>query len=157
MIAHTGISVKDYKRGKAFYQKALAPLGYKLKMDFPQWKAAGFMEGGHTRFWLGVPRTFAKGHLAFLAKSKGAVAAFHKAALQAGAKDNGAPGFRPDYGPTYYAAFILDPWGNNMEACYFGERAPAAKKVVKKSAPKAKKAVKKAVKKTSKKSAKKRR
>lgn len=150
MIAHTGVSVKDYKKGKDFYQKALAPLGYRLKMDFPQWKAGGFMEGGHTSFWIGVRKSFAPSHTAFLAKNKASVHNFHKAALAAGAKDNGEPGFRPDYGPTYYAAFVLDPWGNNIEACYFGERMPAAKKAApaKKKAPaKAKKVAKKSVKK----------
>lgn len=148
MIAHTGLAVKDYKKGKQFYVACLAPLGYKLKMDYPQWKAAGFMEGGHTSFWIGERKQMVPAHTAFLAKSKAAVGNFHKAALKAGAKDNGGPGFRPDYGPTYYAAFILDPWGNNMEACYFGERAPAAKKAAKKSAPKAKKVIKKATKKS---------
>lgn len=144
MIAHTGIMVRDYKSAKAFYQKVLAPLGYKMTMDMPKWKAAGYKEGGHTSFWIGEKKPMAHGHVAFLAKSKVAVQNFHKAALTAGGKDNGLPGFRPDYGPTYYAAFIHDKDGNNVEACYFGERAPSAKK-----AP-AKKAVKKGVKKSSK-------
>jgi len=136
----------------------LKPLGYKMNMDFPQWKAAGYMEGGHTSFWVGQPKKFAPGHVAFLAKNKAAVALFHRAAMRAGGKDNGAPGFRPDYGPTYYAAFVHDLDGNNIEACYFGERAPSAKKSTKKSAKKAsKKRVRKAVKKSVKKSSKKRR
>ncbi len=128
MIAHTGVMVRDYKMAKKFYQKALAPLGYKMTMDFPKWKAAGYKEGGHTSFWIGQPKRFAPGHIAFLAKSKAAVQKFYKAALAAGAKDNGTPGFRPDYGPTYYAAFVYDKDGNNIEACYFGERAPKKKK-----------------------------
>lgn len=126
MIAHTGVLVRDYKKSKKFYQACLKPLGYKMNMDFPQWKAAGFREGGHTSFWISQPKKFANTHLAFLAKNKAAVAAFHRAALRAGGKDNGAPGFRPDYGPTYYAAFVHDLDGNNIEACYFGERAPSA-------------------------------
>ncbi len=124
MIAHTSISVRDYKKAKKFYLKTLAPLGYKISMDFPKYKAAGFKEGGHTSFWIGQPKRFAPMHLAFLAKSKKAVQAFYKAALKAGGKDNGGPGFRTQYGPEYYAAFILDRDGNNIEACYFGERAP---------------------------------
>jgi catechol 2,3-dioxygenase-like lactoylglutathione lyase family enzyme len=124
MIAHTSISVRDYKKAKKFYLKTLAPLGYKISMDFPKYKAAGFKEGGHTSFWIGQPKRFAPMHLAFLAKSKKAVQSFYKAALKAGGKDNGGPGFRTQYGPEYYAAFILDRDGNNIEACYFGERAP---------------------------------
>lgn len=142
MIAHTGLFVRDYKKGKAFYEKALKPLGYRVKRDFAEYKACGFMQGGQTDFWIGVPAAFAPIHVAFMARNKAAVAAFYKAALAAGGKDNGAPGFRTHYGPTYYAAFILDPWGNNIEACYFGERAPAAKKAApaKKQPVKAKKA-----------------
>ena len=151
MIAHTGIMVRDYKKSKKFYQECLKPLGYKMNMDFPQWKAAGFMEGGHTSFWVGQPKKFAPSHVAFLAKNKAAVPLFHRAARRAGGRDNGAPGFRPDYGPTYYAAFVHDLDSNNVEACYFGERAPVAKK------KSAKKGAKKATKKSAKKSSKKRR
>ena len=151
MIAHTGIMVRDYKKSKKFYQECLKPLGYKMNMDFPQWRAAGFMEGGHTSFWVGQPKKFAPSHVAFLAKNKAAVALFHRAAMRAGGRDNGAPGFRPDYGPTYYAAFVHDLDSNNVEACYFGERAPVAKK------KSAKKGAKKATKKSAKKSSKKRR
>ena len=142
MIAHTGVTVRNYTKGKKFYQKALAPLGYKMTMDFPKWKAAGFKEGGHTSFWIGQRSRFAPSHVAFLARSKAAVQRFHRAARAAGAKDNGEHGFRPDYGPTYYAAFVLDADGNNIEACYFGERAPRARK-----APKAKRGAKRASKK----------
>lgn len=136
MIAHACITVRDYKKAKGFYQKALAPLGYKMTQDHPEWKAGGYKEGGHTSFWISQPTRFAPSHIAFLAKSKGAVQKFHKAALAGGGKDNGAPGFRPTYGPTYYAAFVHDKDGNNVEACYFGERAPSAKKSPKKVAKK---------------------
>lgn len=135
MIAHTGVLVRDYKKAKKFYQQALKPLGYRMNMDFPKWKAAGFMEGGHTSFWISEKTPYAKTHVAFLAKSKAAVANFHRAAMRAGSKDNGAPGFRPDYGPNYYAAFVYDLDGNNIEACYFGARMPAAKKLAKKKSP----------------------
>lgn len=152
MIAHTGVFVRDYKKGTSFYAKALAPLGYKLKRDYAEYEAGGFMQGGQTDFWVGVPKQFAPSHVAFHAKNKNAVAAFYKAALAAGGKDNGAPGFRTHYGPTYYAAFVLDPWGNNIEACYFGERAPAEKKAASTTVRKTKKtAPRKAAKKARKK------
>jgi catechol 2,3-dioxygenase-like lactoylglutathione lyase family enzyme len=128
MIAHVTLPVKNYKKAKKLYTAALKPLGYKLKMDFPQWKAAGYMEGGHTSFWIGEKKKMVPGHIALLGKSKQAIQKFHKEALKNGAKDNGGPGFRPDYGPTYYAAFVLDQDGNNVEACYFGAHAPSAKK-----------------------------
>jgi len=148
MIAHTGLTVRDYKTAKKFYQKALTPLGYKMTMDMPKWKAAGFKEGGHTSFWVVEKKPMMAGHIAFLAKSKSAVQRFHAAALAAGGKDNGAPGFRSAYGPTYYAAFIHDADGNNVEACYFGAHAPVAKKKsVKKSVKKVKKVAKKNTKK----------
>ncbi len=122
MIEHLSLPVRDYKKAKKFYITALKPLKYKLHMEFPG--AAGFMEGGHTSFWIVKQSRGAKLHVAFLAKSKKMVQDFYKAALAAGAKDNGKPGFRLDYGPDYYAAFVLDPEGNNIEAAYFGAQAP---------------------------------
>lgn len=126
MIAHTGIATRDYKKAKKFYVAALKPLGYKISMDFPKFKAAGFKEGGNTSFWISESKKFAPMHIAFLGKSKKAVQAFYTAALKAGARDNGAPGFRTQYSPDYYAAFVLDQDGNNVEACYFGARSPKA-------------------------------
>lgn len=126
MIAHTSIATRDYKKAKKFYTAALKPLGYKLSADYPKFKAAGFKEGGQTSFWIAQPNKFAPMHIAFLAKNKKAVQAFYTDALKAGATDNGGPGFRTDYSPDYYAAFVLDQDGNNIEACYFGERAPKA-------------------------------
>lgn len=128
MIAHVSLYVKDYKKAKKLYAAALGPLGYKLNMDMPQWKAAGFMEGGHTSFWIVEKKRTLPGHIALIGKSKAAVQNFYKQALKNGAKDNGGPGFRTDYGPNYYAAFVLDQSGNNIEACYFGARAPKTKK-----------------------------
>jgi len=127
MIAHTGIAVKDFTKSKKFYQQTLKPLGYKLKYDYAKYKAAGFMQGGNTDFWISQQKS-TPGHVAFLAKSKKAVQAFYAAGLKAGGKDNGAPGLRVNYSPDYYAAFVYDPSGNNIEACYFGEKAPKAKK-----------------------------
>jgi len=91
-------------------------------MDYPG-EAAGFMEGGHTSLWITKKKKVEPIHVAFRAESKEAVGAFYEAGLEAGGKDNGAPGFRTDYGDDYYAAFIFDPDGNNIEACFFGAKA----------------------------------
>lgn len=119
MIEHTGIHVSSYLKAKKFYKKALKPLGYKLNIDFPKYKAAGFMEGGHISFWINENQKPQAGHIAFAAKSKKEVELFYKAALRAGGKNNGAPGYRKDYSPGYYAAFIHDADGNNVEAVWF--------------------------------------
>ncbi|HET8581046.1 MAG TPA: VOC family protein [Candidatus Paceibacterota bacterium] len=118
MIAHTSLPVTDYERAKAFYAAVLAPLGYTLAKEYGE--AAGFNDGTNTDLWI------AKGehgvvplHVAFEAKSKEQVDAFHAAALAAGGTDNGAPGYRPDYWPGYYAAFAYDPDGHNLEAVCF--------------------------------------
>lgn len=131
MIAHAGIYVTKYAVAKAFYIKALKPLGYKQNMEFGE--AAGFMEGGQTSFWIGAKKKVMPGHVAFEAKDKKAVDAFYRAAMRAGAKDNGKPGYRPDYWPGYYAAFVLDADGNNIEAVWFDyskvkKAKPSAKK-----------------------------
>lgn len=117
MIEHTGVKVSDYGKAKEFYAKALAPLGYKNNMEFPG-EAAGFMEGGHTSFWIGVDEKPQGMHIAFAAKAKDEVDAFYEAAIAAGGEDNGKPGYR-DYSPGYYAAFVHDPDGNNIEAVWF--------------------------------------
>jgi catechol 2,3-dioxygenase-like lactoylglutathione lyase family enzyme len=124
MIDHIGFPVSDYETSKAFYAKALAPLGYGLVMEVPvnemDAPAAGFGIGGNPDFWIGGEGGVGNPvHVAITARDRAAVDAFHKAALAAGGKDNGAPGLRPHYGPDYYAAFVLDPDGHNIEAvCY---------------------------------------
>jgi catechol 2,3-dioxygenase-like lactoylglutathione lyase family enzyme len=127
MIDHVGFSVSDYPRAKAFYQKALEPLGYGLIMEVQQdandSPAAGFGANGKPDFWIGGEGALNKPvHIAIAAKDRVSVDAFHKAALAAGAKDNGAPGIREHYHPNYYGAFVLDPDGHNIEAVC---RAPA--------------------------------
>lgn len=118
MIAHTTLPVGNYARAKKFYKKALAPLGYKQNMEYGE--AAGFNDGKNTDFWIA---TNARGviplHLAFEAKNKTQVKNFHKAALAAGARDNGAPGYRKEYWPGYYAAFVIDADGHNIEAVFY--------------------------------------
>ena len=116
MIAHTSIHVSDYPKSKAFYIKVLEPLGYTNNMEFGE--AAGFNDGKNTDFWIGKNAKVVPTHLAFEAKSAAEVNAFHKAALAAGAKDNGKPGYR-DYSPGYYAAFAYDPDGHNIEAVWY--------------------------------------
>ena len=123
MIDHIGFAVSDYEQFKAFYTQALAPLGYALVMEVPAegnpsgHPAAGFGIGGKPDFWIGGEGKLEKPmHVAITAKNRAAVDAFHKAALAAGGKDNGKPGLRPQYHPDYYAAFVFDPDGHNIEA-----------------------------------------
>jgi catechol 2,3-dioxygenase-like lactoylglutathione lyase family enzyme len=123
MIDHFGFPVSDYARSKSFYTKALAPLGYGLVMEVgadvteSHAPAAGFGAGGKPDFWIGGEGGLEKPlHVAIVAKDRASVDAFHRAALSAGAKDNGAPGLRPHYHANYYGAFVLDPDGHNIEA-----------------------------------------
>jgi catechol 2,3-dioxygenase-like lactoylglutathione lyase family enzyme len=117
MIEHAGIPVRDFGKMKAFYEAVLPTVGYTLKYDMED--AAGFMEGGHTSIWVSAAAHGAKLHVAFRAKDKEQVEAFHKAGLKAGGSDNGAPGYRAEYSPDYHAAFIHDPEGNNIEAVWY--------------------------------------
>jgi len=116
MIAHTSLPVSDYEKSKAFYVEALAPLGYENNMEFGE--AAGFNDGKNTDFWIVKLDPIVPVHLAFEAKSKAEVEDFHRAALAAGATDNGGPGYR-DYWPGYYAAFVYDRDGHNIEAVWY--------------------------------------
>lgn len=129
MIDHTGFSVTDFENSKRFYSQVLASLGHVVRLEFAG-EAAGFGPAGADNgsdpggaFWItaGTPST-PRTHLAFSAKNKQQVEAFHAAALAAGGKDNGAPGYRPHYHPGYYAAFVLDPDGYNIEAVYHENR-----------------------------------
>jgi catechol 2,3-dioxygenase-like lactoylglutathione lyase family enzyme len=123
MIAHTGLAVSDYRRSKEFYKQALAPLGYTNNMEYGE--AAGFNDGKNTDFWINESANVSKTHLAFEAQSQEQVKEFYTAALDAGGKDNGGPGYRPDYWPGYYAAFVYDPDGHNIEAVWYDyTRAP---------------------------------
>jgi catechol 2,3-dioxygenase-like lactoylglutathione lyase family enzyme len=121
MIDHIGFSVSDYGRAKTFYTKALAPLCYSLIMEVSQDQndapAAGFGINGKPDFWIGGEGGLNKPvHIAITAIDRAAVDAFYKAALSAGGRDNGAPGLRPHYHENYYAAFVLDDDGHNIEA-----------------------------------------
>ena len=127
MIDHTGIRTLDLERAIHFYERALAPLGYVLAKRLPG--AAGFrVPAGPLRsldpggdFWIGRAEPHApRQHVAFAAADRAAVDAFHAAALAAGGTDNGAPGLRPHYHAQYYAAFVLDLDGYNVEAVCHG-------------------------------------
>lgn len=124
MIDHIALPVADYARSKAFYLAALAPLKYVLAVEAGP-ASAGFGVPGRPKFWISGGDTPLKGelHVAFEANDHGAVDAFYRAALQAGGTDNGAPGLRPEHHANYYAAFVLDPDGHNIEAvCHFPGR-----------------------------------
>ncbi|SPR95906.1 VOC family protein [Cupriavidus taiwanensis] len=122
MIDHTGVSVSNYQKSRAFYQAALGAIGYVLDKEFPasvtgSTDVAGFGTPGHPDFWIhrGTPNQPPL-HVAFRVDSRETVDAFHRAALAAGGRDNGAPGIRAHYHPDYYGAFVLDPDGHNIEA-----------------------------------------
>jgi catechol 2,3-dioxygenase-like lactoylglutathione lyase family enzyme len=114
MIDHIGVPVSDYSRSKKFYEAALKPLGYVTVMEFGE--VAGLGAGGKPDLWVAKGQTGQGLHIAVVAESRAAVDAFHRAAMAAGGKDNGGPGLRPQYHPTYYGAFVFDPDGNNLEA-----------------------------------------
>jgi catechol 2,3-dioxygenase-like lactoylglutathione lyase family enzyme len=117
MLDQVGLDVSDYELSKAFYEKALAPLGLELMME-PAPGIGGFGDGRRPFFWIGTGRRSAQSgvHVAFDTSDRAAVDAFHAAALDAGATDNGPPGVREIYHPNYYGAYVLDPDGNNVEA-----------------------------------------
>jgi catechol 2,3-dioxygenase-like lactoylglutathione lyase family enzyme len=152
MLDHIGLAVGDFAKSKAWYAKALAPLGYKVMMDFPAEQAGGQPAAGlgdrKPDFWLaGGGPTQPHTHIAFAVKSRALVDAFYKAALAAGGRDNGPPGVRAHYHPDYYGAFVLDPDGHNVEVvCHYPPGgAPKAQGAAAKASP-AKSAKKKAVK-----------
>ena len=124
MIDHTGVAVTNYEKSKQFYTHALAPLGYQMMMEVPREftrgvGVAGFGVPPKPDFWLHENATANNPpvHTAFRADSRALVDAFYKAAMAAGGRDNGGPGPRPHYHANYYGAFVLDPDGNNIEAC----------------------------------------
>ncbi|KFI92232.1 putative lactoylglutathione lyase [Bifidobacterium saguini DSM 23967] len=119
MLDHITLHVQNIERSIAFYEKALAPLGYIAKAHHEPTIGFGVDDGtSHSDFYVS-PMDDAEispvTHIAFLAPNREAVQAFYQAALAAGGRDNGAPGPRP-YHPGYYSAFVLDPDGNNIEA-----------------------------------------
>ncbi len=126
-LDHIGITTATYDASRTFYEKALATLGIAVVMqtDEPSYKGAGFGRDGKPDFWLsaGTGATTPL-HVAFAARDSHEVDAFYKAAMAAGGRDNGGPGLRPHYHPNYYAAFVFDPDGNNIEAVFHGGVSP---------------------------------
>lgn len=119
MFDHIGLKVKDVEASVRFYEAALAPLGFVLDAKEASW--AGLGPKGAPALWLyraDRNATAAATHVAFAALDRAAVDRFHAAGLKAGGRDNGKPGVRTDYSPTYYAAFLVDPDGNNVEAVF---------------------------------------
>lgn len=133
MLDHLGFNVGDYAASRDFYRQALAPLGYGIVMEVSRdmtsgYEGCGFGPPGRPHFWVGNSGSggHAGGmHIAFAAKSRAEVDAFHAAAIAAGGRDNGAPGLRPHYHPDYYGAFVIDINGHNIEAVCHAPEASA--------------------------------
>jgi catechol 2,3-dioxygenase-like lactoylglutathione lyase family enzyme len=127
VIDHIGVGVRNYEESVEFYSRALAPLGLQLVAETEaDNRSAGFGYMGRDDFWIHEGRPVGRMHVAFEAQSEDQVDAFHATALEAGGRDNGAPGVRTEYSATYYAAYVLDPNGNNIEAVCHGD-APTEK------------------------------
>ncbi|MGQ4273700.1 VOC family protein [Terrihabitans sp. B22-R8] len=123
MFDHIGLAVANYDTSKAFYLAALRPLGIEISMEVTAEEKGGGSTGcglgrnGRPELWLSASVLTAPAiHIAFTASDRADVRAFHEAALAAGGVDNGPPGLRPHYHANYYAAFVLDPDGHNLEA-----------------------------------------
>jgi catechol 2,3-dioxygenase-like lactoylglutathione lyase family enzyme len=160
MLHHVSVGVRDVERAGKFYDPVLRALGYKRVVEYLPY-AIGYGESGDRPvFWIGLPHdqnaaTVGNGaHVWFSAGTKQRVNKFHTEALKAGGSNNGEPGPRPDYGPSYYGAFIYDLDGNKIEAVLnvlvsdVAKKAAAKKPARKAKMPTAKKAKKKAKKKS---------
>lgn len=115
MIDHLSIPVADMNKARAFYDTVLATIGASRVMNVEDF-ASGYGTDCKPVFWIGAGKPSLNGHIAFAAPGRAAVDAFYKAAIAAGATDNGAPGLRPQYHENYYGAFVIDPDGNRLEA-----------------------------------------
>ena len=114
MLAHVAVNVTDFESAKAFYLGALEPLGYRVVYEEPD-ALAYFADANGLDFGVGRRGPVGGAHIAFECVDRGLVDAFYAAAMAAGGRDNGPPGLRPQYAPDYYAAYVLDPDGNNIE------------------------------------------
>jgi catechol 2,3-dioxygenase-like lactoylglutathione lyase family enzyme len=120
LFDHVKVPVRDLMRSRAFYERALQPFGVRV-VENPQGPGFAIDDDGGD-FWI-TEQEVSPGsvHIAFAAPSRETVDAFHAAAVAAGGVDNGGPGLRPQYHSGYYAAFVLDPDGNNIEAVFHGD------------------------------------
>ncbi|MCX7063645.1 MAG: VOC family protein [Proteobacteria bacterium] len=115
ILDHITVSVANFERSKDFYERALKPLGITVAAQFDGF--AGMGKNGRPQFWFAAGTVGAhKTHIAFVAQTRAEVDAFYAAAIAAGGRDNGKPGVRTLYHPTYYGAFVFDPDGYNVEA-----------------------------------------
>ena len=119
MLDHVSLPVSKLEQSKRFYEEALSPLGYELIMEH-HISGVGFGESAKPDFWIRQGEVGAAVHVAFASEDRATVDAFHEAAMAAGGRDNGGPGLRPEYHPSYYGAFVFDPDGNNIEAVCHG-------------------------------------
>ena len=119
MIDHVTIRVSDFEASKRFYSTVLAPLGHDLAWEDEDLRLAEWGDFSIAQDGKPLSQNL---HVAFAAKNRHEVDAFHRTALAAGYRDNGAPGERPQYHPGYYGAFVLDPDGNNVEAVFHDRR-----------------------------------
>ena len=127
-LDHIGAAVRDLKAARTFYGAALGAIGMKINMDV----GTAFGMGSRTQkiFWLGRdPKASGSGHYAFRVDHRREVDAFYDAAMASGGKDNGKPGPRPHYGPHYYAAFVKDPEGHNIEVVCYARAAARSRRV----------------------------
>ena len=118
-VEHVAVNVGDWTRAKAFYEAALGLLGYRVVYEEPD-ALAYFADANGLDFGIGRRDPVGGAHVAFGCADRAGVDRFHEAALAAGGTDNGAPGIRAQYAPDYYAAYVLDPDGNNIEAVCHG-------------------------------------
>jgi len=118
-VAHVAVNVSDWGRARRFYDEVLALLGYRVVYE-EEGALAYYADAHGLDFGIGRRDPVGGAHVAFDAEDRAAVDRFHAVALAAGGRDNGAPGIRAKYAPDYYAAFVLDPDGNNIEAVFHG-------------------------------------
>jgi catechol 2,3-dioxygenase-like lactoylglutathione lyase family enzyme len=114
-VAHVAVNVSDWDRAKRFYEPVLGKLGYRIVYE-EEGALAYFADAVGLDFGIGRREPVGGAHVAFECSDRSAVDGFHAAALEAGGRDNGSPGLRPQYDANYYAAYVLDPDGNNIEA-----------------------------------------
>ena len=114
MYDHIGLHVKNLAAAVTFYEAALAPLGYEVCSRDDT--SAGIGRPNEPALWLYASKPPSAAHIAFRAADRATVDQFHQRGTAAGGRDNGKPGLRADYAPTYYAAFLIDPDGKNVEA-----------------------------------------